>query len=190
MKEHHFVGKSNTTADQKDLWQTPKALFYTLDQEFDFDLDVCASEYNHLLNEYFTEERSALTNHWNIYSRLFSAFMNPPYSQTQLFVERASHQAKLHNITVVALVNANTDTKWFAECVSTANEIRLISGRIGFISSAGGKPNGNTKGQCLIIWRGKCETPCQITMVSRDKLMKQSKITMVSRDKLMKQSKN
>ena len=175
MNDQHFAGKSNTAVDQKDLWQTPKALFHTLDQEFNFDIDVCASDKNALCTSYFSERSSALTNEWHSVYNHAACFMNPPYSQTELFLNRASEQAKKHNLTVVALVNANTDTKWFADCVSTANEIRLISGRIGFISSTGGKSNGNTKGQCLIIWRGKCETPCMITMVSRDKLMKQTK---------------
>ena len=174
MKEKHFTGKSNTAADKKDLWQTPKALFHTLDQEFDFDLDVCASDENKLCGMCFTEERSAIDIEWDIY-RNANCFLNPPYSQTELFLNRASEQAKKHNLTVVALVNANTDTKWFADAVKSANEIRLISGRIGFVKPDGGKANGNPKGQCLIIWRGKCETPCQITIVSRDKLMKQSK---------------
>jgi len=162
--------KSFTPANIKDLWQTPKALFHTLDEEFDFDFDVCASRSNSLCNEYFTEEFSALDREWDWCSYCF--FMNPPYSQTEVFLNRAAEQAKKHNITVVALVNANTDTKWFADCAKSANEIRLISGRIGFVASDGKKSNGNTKGQCLIIWRGKCETPCQITMVSRDQLMK------------------
>ena len=175
MKEQHFTGKSNTVADQKDLWQTPKALFHTLDQEFDFDLDVCASDGNALCSTYFTERDSALDNEWDNFYHNSNSFMNPPYSQTELFLNRASEQSKKHNLTTVALVNANTDTKWFADAVKSANEIRLISGRIGFIKPDGGKANGNPKGQCLIIWRGKCETPCQLTMVSRDKLMKQSK---------------
>ena len=71
-----------------------------------------------------------------------------------MFLSRANEQAKKHNITVVALINANTDTKWFAEAARTANEIRLITGRVGFVKPSGEKANGNTKGQCLIIWRG------------------------------------
>ena len=168
----NFVGSTDTPKEIKDLWQTPQELFNTLNQEFDFDVDICASEDNKLLLDYFTEERSALTNHWNIYSRSFSAFMNPPYSQAQVFLERAEQQARLHNITVVALVNANTDTKWFADAAKSANEVRLISGRIGFTRPDGKKVNGNTKGQCLIIWRGNCKTPCQITMIGRDQLIK------------------
>ncbi|MCP4393466.1 MAG: phage N-6-adenine-methyltransferase [Alphaproteobacteria bacterium] len=163
----HFVNKTDTPASEKDLWQTPIALFNALDQEFDFDVDICASEDNHLLPDYFTEERSALTNHWNVYTRLFSAFINPPYSQTQVFMERAAEQAKLHNITVVALVNANTDTQWFSDAVKSANEVRLLTGRVAFVKPDGKKASGNPKGQCLIIWRGNCKTPCQITMVDR-----------------------
>tara|TARA_R110000764_G_scaffold57488_2_gene125153 strand:+ start:20138 stop:20668 length:531 start_codon:yes stop_codon:yes gene_type:complete len=166
-----FVNKSNTPEAEKDLWQTPKALFNALDEEFKFFLDVCASSQNAKRGMFFSETHSALTSPWNYFGEDATAFMNPPYSQTELFLNRAADQAKEHNITVVALVNANTDTKWFSEAVSTANEVRLISGRIGFIASNGSKSNGNTKGQCLIIWRGKCETPCQIIMVSRDKLM-------------------
>lgn len=174
----HFVGKTDTPNESKDLWQTPQALFDNLNDEFDFDVDVCASEYNFLSPIFFHEEYSALdhewvsTENWDGHFKVRSAFMNPPYSDTQAFLERAAQQAHKHNLTVVALVNANTDTKWFADAVNTANEIRLISGRIGFIKPDGKKANGNTKGSCLIIWRGNCKTPCQITMVSRDELMK------------------
>ena len=170
-KAEHFVSKSNTEEAIKDTWQTPRALFDALDQEFDFDADICASKNNNLKGYYFSEEKSALTNEWDKYTVYKTAFMNPPYSQTELFLNRAADQAKLHNITVVALVNANTDTKWFANAVKSANEIRLISGRIGFVGEAGKKVNGNTKGQCLIIWRGNCKTTCNIVMVNRDELM-------------------
>jgi phage N-6-adenine-methyltransferase len=171
----HFVGKTDTPSESKDLWQTPEQLFDNLNSEFDFDIDVCADHTNALCESYFTEKTSALLNEWDSAYRHATCFMNPPYSLTQLFLERAAEQAKFHNLTVVALVNANTDTKWFADAVKSANEVRLISGRIGFIKPDGSKANGNTKGQCLIIWRGNCKTPCQITTVSRDELMKQSK---------------
>ena len=87
-------------------------------------------------------------------------------------MERAVQQAKVNNVIVVALVNANTDTKWFADAVKSANEVRLFTGRIGFIKPDGKKASGNPKGQCLIIWRGNCKTPCQITMVDRNELIK------------------
>ena len=171
-KDEHFVNKSNTEGASKDTWQTPIPLFIALDQEFNFELDACASIDNALCINWFTEGVSSLTNEWSSKDcDIRSAFMNPPYSQTELFLNRAADQANKHNITVVALVNANTDTKWFANAVKSANEIRLIRGRIGFVGEAGKKVNGNTKGQCLIIWRGNCKTPCNIVMVNRDELI-------------------
>ena len=172
-----FVNKTSTPADEKDSWQTPQDLYDDLNKEFNFNVDVCASIKNHLCDYFFTEVFSSLDNEWDAFSEeagyyTDSMFLNPPYSQTQLFLERAAQQAKLHNITVVALVNANTDTKWFADAVKSANEVRLFTGRIGFIKPDGKKTNRNPKGQCLIIWRGNCKTPCQITMINRDDFYK------------------
>ena len=166
----HFAGKTSTAADQKDLWQTPKALFDALDQEFDFSVDLCASADNKLCHQFFSEEDSALISEWAFFTNT-SCFINPPYSQTELFMQRSAEQARKHSLTVVALVNANTDTKWFADAVKSANEVRLFTGRIGFVKPDGKKANGNPKGQCLIIWRGNCKTPCQITMVDRNELL-------------------
>ena len=166
----HFVSKSSTPESKKDSWRTPLYFFDALNKEFGFDVDLCASKENKLCLDYFSEDRSAIDFEWNFHYTSAVCFLNPPYSQTQVWMERAAQQAKLHNITVVALVNANTDTKWFADAVESSNEIRLITGRIGFIGEEGKKSNGNTKGQCIIIWRGNCKTPCNITLINRDDL--------------------
>jgi phage N-6-adenine-methyltransferase len=168
MTNASFVSKSSTPEGEKDLWETPPPLFKPLNQEFDFTLDVCASKTNALCYRFFTKEDNALEQSW---STIGAAWVNPPYSLTNEFISQAPEHAKQCNLTIVMLVNANTDTKWFADAAKTANEIRLITGRIGFINPGGRKANGNTKGQCLIIWRGKCTTPCQITMIDRDELM-------------------
>ena len=171
MSDIDFVNKTNTPESEKDLWQTPQNIFNALDKEFNFDTDICASDENALCSTYFTEERSALDFRWDFFYRGATCFINPPYSQTQEFLLCASHQAKEFNVTVVALVNANTDTKWFAEASKTANEIRLLHGRVSFVKPDGKKASGNPKGQCLIIWRGKCKTPCVISVIDRDSLV-------------------
>tara|TARA_R110000787_G_scaffold267173_1_gene373478 strand:+ start:939 stop:1460 length:522 start_codon:yes stop_codon:yes gene_type:complete len=168
--QEHFVSKTDTTVAEKDLWQTPQELFDAIDQEFDFSVDLCASKDNKLCRQFFSEEDSALIEEWCFFTNT-SCFINPPYSQTELFMKRSAEQAKKHNLTVVAVVNANTDTKWFSDAVKSANEVRLLTGRIGFIKPDGKKASGNPKGQCLIIWRGNCKTPCQITMVDRNELL-------------------
>ena len=172
MNDKHFVSNTTTPENIKDLWRTPKEVFKALDDEFWFTLDACASRENSLCHDFFTEEKSALDHDWLSHElpSTGAVFINPPYSKTEAFLKRASHQAKKHNLTVVALVNANTDTKWFAEAVSTANEVRLITGRLSFVRDDGAKASGNTKGQCLIIWRGRSKTPCQISLIDRDDL--------------------
>ena len=168
----HFVNKTSTPADDKDLWQTPKELFKKLNDEFDFQLDCCANLDNKLCDNYFSPELSFLDNAPNHFGEIRSAFINPPYSKTSSFLDKVASDAIEYNITFVAVVNANTDTKWFADAVKSANEVRLFTGRIGFVKPDGKKASGNPKGQCLIIWRGNCKTPCQITMVNRDNLNK------------------
>ncbi len=171
MSNIDFVNKTNTPQSEKDLWQTPANLFRALDKEFNFDTDICASDKNALCKTFFTEERSALDVRWDFFYRHANCFINPPYSETAKFLDMASKQAKRFNLTVVALVNANTDTAWFAEVAKTASEIRLISGRVSFVKPDGKKASGNPKGQCLIIWRGICKTPCVISVVDRDELV-------------------
>tara|TARA_R110002012_G_scaffold143475_1_gene301676 strand:+ start:39 stop:560 length:522 start_codon:yes stop_codon:yes gene_type:complete len=172
MNDKHFVSNTTTPENIKDLWRTPENVFKALDDEFWFTLDACASRENALCHDFFSEDKSALDYDWLSHElpNTGAVFINPPYSQTEAFLKRASQQAEKHNLTVVALVNANTDTKWFAESVLTANEVRLITGRLSFVRDDGAKASGNTKGQCLIIWRGRSKTPCQISLIDRDDL--------------------
>lgn len=161
----HFVAKTDTPKDIKDLWRTPKDFFDRINQEFEFVLDACASLDNSLCGRHFCKSKNSLKQNWDFDG---SVWCNPPYSLTSDFIDKAIDQAENCNVTIVMLVNANTDTKWFKRAYETANEIRLISGRLSFVRDDGEKASGNTKGQCLIIWRGNCKTPCQIVMIDRD----------------------
>ena len=144
------IHRSNTLKEDKDEWCTPQWLFDRLNEEFKFYLDACADRYNSLTMTYYCKEHSALENKWN----KGPVFMNPPYSQAAKFLERAAEQSAKYGITVVALVNANTDTKWFAKAVETASEVRLLTGRVSFVRPDGTLGKGNSKGQCIIIWKG------------------------------------
>lgn len=89
-----------------DLWQTPRELFETLNKEFKFNYDVCANESNKLapcLGDYFTEEYSNCT-----------CFMNPPFSNSLIFVRRAI-TLSYNNVLTVCLLKADTSTKVFHE---------------------------------------------------------------------------
>lgn len=44
--------------------RTPTDIWERLKQEFDFTIDVCASEHNHLLPRYYTEREDGLEQDW------------------------------------------------------------------------------------------------------------------------------
>ncbi len=173
MTDKHFVAKTKTNPAEKDLWQTPQPIFDKLTCEFGFELDACASAENALCSNYFTEHYSALDHEWNEVNgnQIKSVFINPPYSATEQFLNRAADQCQRHGLTVVALVNANTDTGWFHGAAKKAYEVRIIQGRIGFVHPTHGPMAGNTKGQCLIIYKPKQKAAgCHLTTIKRKEL--------------------
>ena len=45
--------------------RTPKSIWNFLIKEFNFTVDACASDKNHLLSKYWTEKNSALDKNWD-----------------------------------------------------------------------------------------------------------------------------
>lgn len=48
----------------KDDWETPASLFKNLNEKYSFDLDAAASDENHKVDNYFTENDDALKQKW------------------------------------------------------------------------------------------------------------------------------
>jgi len=71
MDKKYFMkkGSFNITTKNKNLemkWiRTPKVIWESLSNEFNFTVDACASDKNHLIPKYWTKENSALDNNWN-----------------------------------------------------------------------------------------------------------------------------
>jgi len=61
-----------------DLWSTPQEFFDALHAEFNFALDVCASDDNAKCAHYFTVADDGLAQEWCVYQ---SCWMNPPYGR-------------------------------------------------------------------------------------------------------------
>lgn len=120
---------------------TPKHLYDQLNAEFNFILDPATTADNPLGTKHFyTKENDGLknTNSWNLGGNVF---INPPYHSRRIFnwVEKAiSTTTTNENITVVMLLPARTDVKWFHRYVwdqSTPKdrvEVRFIEGRVRF----------------------------------------------------------
>lgn len=133
MQETTFYN-STALKSNRDDWRTPQDLFTTLDKEFMFDLDAAADQHNALCYHYFSQQDSAFDNEWYVTDPGCRAFCNPPYSRkVKEWLVRGYEQSKKHDMIVVFLVPARTDTTWWHDVVMKhAYEIRLVKGRIKF----------------------------------------------------------
>ena len=57
-------------SSNSDEWSTPDNIFNELNNEFGFNLDVCANDINHKCERYFTQAEDGLKNSWGVYSLL------------------------------------------------------------------------------------------------------------------------
>lgn len=124
---------NNRFASKNQEYETPEKLFNVLNNEFHFTLDVCADEFNHKVNTYFTEEDNALIKEWK-----GICWMNPPYKDMKKWVIKAYEESVKGNV-VVCLIPARTNTNWWHEyCMK--GEIRFIKGRPKFKGCIHGLP--------------------------------------------------
>lgn len=128
-----------------DEWYTPQVVFDRLNAEFHFTLDPCATDQNHKCPTYFTKENDGLQQSWAGHS----VFVNPPYSDVKSWVEKSYLSSLKPNTTVVMLVPARTDTKWFHRYVTKATEVRFIEGRLKF----GGASNSAPFPSMIVIFK-------------------------------------
>jgi phage N-6-adenine-methyltransferase len=152
-------------SSKKDEWETPPEIFDPIDAEFDFDIDVCASEQNTKCQVCYTEQLDGLKRDWHI---LYNAsWCNPPYSNLKAWIAKNANEAK-QGMTCVMLIPSRTDTKaWHAHIYDAklwrfrpGVEVRFLKGRIKFledgkpvISKRTGKPQGAPFPSCVVIFR-------------------------------------
>jgi phage N-6-adenine-methyltransferase len=126
-------GESVLFSKDSNLWQTPDDLFNALNREFHFTLDVAASKENAKVKMFISAEQDALKSEWS-----GVCWCNPPYNLTKEFLIRAGTMACL-GVTSVLLIPARTDTKYWHEWVSQADEVRFLKGRVKFIGARHGQ---------------------------------------------------
>ena len=115
----HFSSKT-------DLHSTPQDFFDKLNAEFGFNLDVCATQDNAKCERFFTKSDDGLSQEWS-----GIVWMNPPYGREIGKWMKKADDSSRNGATVVCLVPARTDTKWFHE-YAMKHEIRFIKGRLKF----------------------------------------------------------
>ena len=117
-------------SSKKDDWETPQELFDQLDRMFHFSLDAASSDENAKCEKHFTAEDDGLSKNWGGEV----VWLNPPYGrQIGKWVQKAYEESLKPDTTVVCLLPARTDTKWFHD-YCTKGEITFVRGRLKFIN--------------------------------------------------------
>jgi len=106
-----------------DKWNTPINLINELAPFFHWDIDVCASSPN-VCENYFNEKENGLLQPWQ---KL--CWMNPPYGRN---IHQWVDKARQSPATIVCLLPARTDTKWWQNNVPHASMVVFIRGRLKF----------------------------------------------------------
>lgn len=124
---------------KSDEWETPQDFYDFLNTKFNFTLDPCATHENHKCEKYYTKEDDGLSKSW--FGE--SVFVNPPYSKIKDWIEKGYRERRQDlefKTSVVFLIPARTDTRYFHDYCSKADKIIFIKGRLKFGNSKTGAP--------------------------------------------------
>lgn len=141
-------------------WETPQDFFDTLDAEFHFTLDVCASEENRKCYRYYSMNENGLLQSWR---GVF--WMNPPHGRGQdvySWVKKAFNTACAGG-TGVCLLPMSGDTKWFHDFCLKASEIRFVKNRLWF--SLNGKTQRANHASMVVVFRPMPKGPPLISAI-------------------------
>lgn len=128
-------------SSKSEEWATPQDFFEQIDKEFHFNLDACATAENAKCDKYYTKEQDGLSQEWD-----GIIWCNPPYGRSIGMWVKKAYESKA---TVVLLVPARTDTKWFHDYVLGKAEVRFVKGRLKF----GGCKNSAPFPSMLVVYR-------------------------------------
>jgi site-specific DNA-methyltransferase (adenine-specific) len=142
----HFSSKT-------DMWETPQDLFDRLNEKYRFTLDVCATVDNAKCSKFFTPEMDGLAQDWKDHV----CWMNPPYGReigkwVKKAYESSLPQWQHLGATVVCLLPARTDTKWWHD-YAMKGKIEFIRGRLKF----GGHKNSAPFPSAIVVFGVKGE---------------------------------
>lgn len=130
-------------SSKTDLWSTPQDLFDKYNEIYHFGTDVCALPENAKCEKFFTPEMDGLKQEWT-----GVCWCNPPYGrQIGKWIEKACKSFA----TVVMLVPARTDTKWFHDYCLPYGKIEFLRGRLKF----GGCENSAPFPSMIVVFKAE-----------------------------------
>lgn len=181
-----FSSKSNE-------WGTPMWLIDLVEEEYGtIGLDVAASDANNKALVYFTKEDDTIGSGYDwrtLYKKKLrelgmagelcdTVWCNPPYGRDiGKWMERCVHESfepafyRGSNTTfktVIGLVFARTDTRWFHDwVVPWASMVYFIKGRLKFEHSDG-RTGPAPAPSMLVVWSGSKSETCRFATICRE----------------------
>lgn len=153
--ERRKFSSSTAFSSLNESWETPREFLAQLSQFVGtFDLDPCSP--GALLSRvpalrHFTAVDDGLTQDW--FGRVF---MNPPYGRKIIeWVSKARKETAIRRAaSVIGLVPARTDTRWWHSAVAGHADIWLLRGRLAFGDGAAPAPFPSA----VLLWGGPFST--------------------------------
>lgn len=135
-----------------DSYETPSWLFKWLDDEYNFDIDLCASDNNHKLPVYYTIDDSCINQDWS--ERGTMAFCNPPFSRgnKEKILATAYKNMTENGVSSVFVIPCDINNiAWFEFIFEKATKITAIIGRVNYDEpESGGKPSKAGLGTAIV----------------------------------------
>lgn len=125
--------KNDMPEKDSDSYGTPQWLFAWLDDEYDFDVDICASDINHKCDKYYTLDNTSVGKDWSEMGSV--AFCNPPFSRgkKEVLWHEAYRNMKENGVSTVFVVPADDcNIAWHEHIFGKATKITKIVGRVKF----------------------------------------------------------
>lgn len=108
-------------------YETPDEVFIPLHREFKFELDGCASDKIHKLDNYITKEEDCFTKKWDV-----PTWVNPEFFTARKFVKKAFEDSRDYEVPIVTLTMVKSNTNWWEDYNMRAKEIRFINQKVQF----------------------------------------------------------
>lgn len=143
---------SQTPADARDEWRSPRFVFDFMDRRFDFCVDLAASHSNALCPVYITKDENSLAQDWSRFAG--PGFCNPPYSNIDPWLAKGVEEARNGFTSVFLILAPNGEERYGKYVFDVASEVISITGRLAYLKPAGAAVSGNTRGSCLVVYRG------------------------------------
>jgi hypothetical protein len=170
------------TTDIRQTWATPPDFFKWLDDQFHFDIDVCASKENAKCRMFITEHDDSFRTPWfqdlrnDPYPRLLlSAFCNPGFQSPLQWHQRAFQQCNLDgreygmpmkHVRFACVLGVQwASQEWARFAFEKTLMIINLSPRIQYIAPPGVKQSSNNYESCVFVYSSLPPCPGNIQLV-------------------------